>query len=281
MKNYKFNCLFCFLLFFTFIYCSSIQAQYSYLVDALAKIKDRALELNNYTFTSGGSIYGAYLQNGSSISLTYPFEYGNDYKIIGYADEDVQDLDLYLLTIDGDEITKDVTTDNTPELDYTPPYSGSRTIKILNYQSSAPSFCLIAILVREYDYGNKKELFRQAAYGISLMSGVLNEADLIFTSGFCLFGSYLSSSSSDFFDNFSVETSGDYTYFASCSDNGEDTDVIIHDKNSGEIICKDQTTNKYAATSCSLSSYKTYKLEYKNYRSDGGAFVISAIMKSQ
>ncbi|MFX0200704.1 MAG: hypothetical protein ACFFCW_31680, partial [Candidatus Hodarchaeota archaeon] len=140
---------------FSIITLSKVRAQQSifdYLRQALTKIVASATIVNlaNYDYVGGNCLFGAYLPEGESQSLSSHFEKGVDYYVLGAGDDDIIDLDLALLSTTGEVLQEDTDDDATPILQFMPNYSGNMTLKITNFSSVQDGFCVMVILKRSY-----------------------------------------------------------------------------------------------------------------------------------
>lgn len=77
-------------------------------------------------------IIGSIEENNDN-TWTFYFNDYTDYTIVGFCDEDCNDLDLYIEDEFGDEITKDVLDDDFPVLNFSPDYSGRYSVKVSMY----------------------------------------------------------------------------------------------------------------------------------------------------
>ena len=135
-------------LIFSTIASNKVWAQgsiFDYLEQALKRILASATVLNlvNYDYVSGNSLFGAYLEEGDYQSLGCNFEKNVNYFILAAGDNDILDLDLALLS-SGEVLLEDTETDANPILQFTPNYSGRMTIRMTNYQSTEANegFCV-------------------------------------------------------------------------------------------------------------------------------------------
>lgn len=268
------------------------QSAFEYLRQALAKtVLVSGLQLG-YEYKDGLCLAGVLLENGRSTSLGLNFESGTSYRIIGVADEDVLDLDLFIEDSQGRVIVQDTQQDNLPIVDYTPLYSGKLTIRIRNYKSNGLSFCIIVVLSQKTYMSFSPPSYKLLAQALD-NAVTLSELYDAFTgttfvrNTFCLFGGVYNSGESDGIINFQVPSGlgGRYVFLGAGSNNVTDVDLkVIQQSNLGEIdgytIVKDEKEDvSTAIVSCDLWSRHYYYMRYTNYRSSSKAFVFGVVMK--
>lgn len=100
--------------------------------------------VSNYLLDEGytieKSIY-ADIAEGETTYVWYTFEAGTTYIIYGFTeDEDVQDLDLTVNYKDGSVYKRDLESDATPVLIFTPYYTRTMKVILKNYSSDTPDY---------------------------------------------------------------------------------------------------------------------------------------------
>ncbi|MCK9618044.1 MAG: hypothetical protein M0R21_09450 [Lentimicrobiaceae bacterium] len=267
---------------------ASAQNSFEYLSQALLKGIYVAKLYPEYEYAGIGSLYGALLNTGESISLYFDFNSYEDYIISGIADEDVNDLDISIEDGYGYVYTKDNKTDNVPIVSFKPSTSGTKLIRLKNYRSNGASFCVLQILKRGTHNKESTQKLAQALVSCILLAETLSDyTSYVFPSGsFCLFGGCYEESEESGLFNYQVATNGDYYLLAAGSDNISDVDVkIIKQNASGDMsestIASDAQTNKFSACKSYLYSFNNYYLKLKNYVSDGKGFVFGVVVKEK
>lgn len=278
---------------FYMTFCSFIYPQQAlfYLGQALLKAGIVKAYATDYRFPlNTTSMVGIFLEQGKSMTITFELKAYTDYALIGVADEDVEDLDLRLITQDGIELVKDNKTNNHPIIFYYNRLAGNKSVEITNYKARTTSFCLLLILEKDEDYYNSIEKFGQAIRNVIDLNAIYNEYNASGTAFIqnttCLFAGMFESGGSDYFGNFSVPYSTKCMFLGTGSDNISDTDLKIsqqyrvNDLNNVRTICEDRSPDRVALiSSCFISNNEDYKLEYKNYESTGTGFLISTILR--
>jgi len=266
------------------------QTAFDYLRQALGRTVIVSGIQYGYEYNDNLCLAGVLLSSGQSAALTFNFNSGTRYRILGIADEDVQDLDLYLEDSRGDVILRDVQTDSLPILNYNPDFSGKRTVRIKNYRSSQISFCIMVILKqRTYLMANPPSfnLLSQALVNVTRLAENYSFTGTSFPpQTFCLFGGMYGSGQSDGIMNFQIQSGqgGSYAFLGAGSNNCNDVDLqVIQQNREGEIAgttqCADNEVDKYAIVSCDLWSWNYYYMQYTNYNSLGTSFVFGVVMK--
>ncbi|MDR2495655.1 MAG: hypothetical protein LBD21_00785 [Tannerellaceae bacterium] len=116
-----------------------ISAQASAQVGSVAYREAKALIINN-GYKIASEQY-ADLAQGESATYTKEFYKGNEYIIIGMSDDsDVNDVDIYLKSTDGEEYTKDADSSDVAVVRFEPSFSRSMRVVIKNYDSDTPTY---------------------------------------------------------------------------------------------------------------------------------------------
>jgi len=128
---------------------------YTQAASRLAMLIDKAngdgYRLATNKFSSGGG----WLNQGTEwVSLfTINLEAGKKYRFLAAGDEDARDVDLRVMDPAKTEVAKDVATDKTAEVDYTPKTSLRYLVQVRVYDSRAgkkgkvPSYTLATVMV--------------------------------------------------------------------------------------------------------------------------------------
>ncbi|MEK7729327.1 MAG: hypothetical protein AAB354_13015 [candidate division KSB1 bacterium] len=261
---------------------------FDYLTQALSKVVAQATIMNlaSYDYVSGNSLFGVYLSKGGSQGLNMHFEQGVSYVILGAGDNDILDLDLSLLSPSGTELLKDADEDATPILQFTPTYSGKRTVRITNYNSYRDGFCVMVIL-RQSNTGNfSLYQIAEALNNVIANSRVTSLFSSRFADGtFCLFGGRLSEGEDTYLYN-TQPSSGEYALLAAGSNNVSDVDLTVIRQNGkdytyGNEIAKDTASDNTPICSFTVHSGGYYLMKHKNYASyvNTPGFVFSVLLE--
>ena len=84
------------------------------------------------------------LDRNRSEYLTVNLQGGTSYALVGVCDEDCQDLDLRLYDENGNLVSSDNTSDDTPVVSVTPSWSGQFQVKATMYECST-SYCYYGV----------------------------------------------------------------------------------------------------------------------------------------
>ncbi len=88
-----------------------------------------------------GQEWSCPLEQGEYFTKTFTFDAGVQYDIVALSEDmDVTDVDIEILTPDGYEYDKDTSTDRFAEVNFTPSYTRTLTIKVKNYSSNTPNY---------------------------------------------------------------------------------------------------------------------------------------------
>ena len=152
---------FCFLLaFVSFTVTAQEDDDYEYDEDEwlpgtyMKQATDAAFEkaslmtaLSEFSFGDKLFLAGALLEMGETIALDVELSKGKAYTFIGGGDEDVLDLDLYIVDANGEVAASDTEDDGTPIPDFVPEESGIYSVRMqLVAGEQSTSFVSLAIL---------------------------------------------------------------------------------------------------------------------------------------
>lgn len=88
-----------------------------------------------------GQEWNSNLKQGQYFTKTFTFYSGTEYDIIALSeDEDVLDVDIEITTPSGDIYEKDTKTNAYAEVNFSPSFDRSLTIKVKNYSSRTPNY---------------------------------------------------------------------------------------------------------------------------------------------
>lgn len=260
---------------------------FEYLTQSLAKVVAMAslLNLADYDYNSGNSLFGYYLSEGSERGLRYSFEKNRSYVILAAGDDDIVDLDLSITDENGREILSDKNQEPMAFLEFRPKYSGTYVINIKNYESYQTGFCSYVVL-RNTGSG----LFSLDDITEALQNALkLAQAGGIFAKQFpqdrmVLFGGRYQEDDSNSVWDIGLE-SGRYMFLAAGSNNINDVDITVIEQyqlnnSSGETVCRDNESNDVAFCEFRAISRERYCLTLKNYDSQGSGFVFGVLLQN-
>lgn len=261
---------------------------FDYLTQALSKVVTEATIVNlaNYDYVDGNSLFGVYLPQGDYHSLNMQFDGGVSYLVLGAGDDDIVDLDLALLSSDGRVLQEDADHDATPILRFTPTYSGKRTLKITNYESYRAGFCVMVILKESYTGNFSLNQLGEALGNVIRNSRITYLFSSNFARGtFCLFGGRLGKGQETYIYN-TQPSPGQYAMVGAGSNNISDVDLFVvrqngRDNTYGAEISKDTAIDNHPICSFTVYSGWNYLLKHKNYSSSGSSdgFVFSVLLQ--
>tara|TARA_R110000868_G_scaffold410693_5_gene699867 strand:- start:48206 stop:48631 length:426 start_codon:yes stop_codon:yes gene_type:complete len=119
------------ILFFLAVSSSSIIAQ-SYTEIVWEQIQNAYEENADEGYSVKNYIIGTISEDDDNI-WTFYFSSSKEYLIEGFCDEDCDDLDLYLLDSDGDQLDSDTEEDDYPIIYFEPDASSTYSIKVSMY----------------------------------------------------------------------------------------------------------------------------------------------------
>lgn len=266
---------------------ASTAAPFDYLQQALVRIitQSTLMNLADYGYINGNCLFGVYLSEGDSHNLNMHFERNRNYVVMGAGDNDINDLDLALLDSSGGTIANDTETDATPILQFRPRDTGFKKIKITNYDSDAPGFCVIVVLTETNGGKFSMTQISEALDNVIARSSIVSLFANRFAEGtFCLFGGKLREGEDTSLYNTSLAP-GDYVMVGAGSNNIGDVDTFVIrqngvDSQSGEQICADTETDNTPICAFEADSGEYYLFKHKNYScSSAEGFVFSVLLK--
>lgn len=90
------------------------------------------------------------LRDGNSETFDIRLEGGRAHAILGACDDDCDDMDLFLVDDDGNEIDSDVSTDSFPIVRYSPRRGGDYRLRVRMYDCNRnPCFYAVGIYSRD------------------------------------------------------------------------------------------------------------------------------------
>lgn len=252
------------------------------MVESVANMLELKSNLYGYSLrTDYTSMFTAFLSKGNAITFTTYLNSGNNYAFAASGDDNANDVDIYVTNKSGVEVAKDESTSRNPCVYFTPKYSGNYTVKLKLYNAETSGcFCNLLTLI-EGGENIGVENITTAMYNTILACAYMYSInnDIKFLNNYnqwCMYGSVLNNGSSNAIENLKIGTE-DIILLAWGDDNTSDVDVKLFDKYQN-VVCEDTENRALAVCSCSTSSYNSYKLQYKNYRSSGPAVIIAVIM---
>lgn len=237
-------------------------------------------EGTEYGYDEGISVLGALLKPNRDVTIRRPLVAGTSYLFVGGGDEDVEDVDIHLIDLQGNEVGKDNKRDAGPVVSYTPSQSGMYDIRLRLYKASVECFCILVILQKGgYDVplGNLaiavgKTVACWTQIAILAEEGGFHDEPNQWT----LYGTILNPKRDITVTNLTVETRK-HMIFATGDDNAEDIDIFLLD-DKGQILASDEEPNSVPAIEYRTGGHPSYGLRIKNVRSDGATLVIATIL---
>jgi len=126
------------------------ETAFDYLIESLANVLSAStvIQIADYEYNGSNALWGTYLEKGKTISLSSQYDKGVEYLMMASAHDDKVDIDLKIYQghgTGGTVITKDIDTDSTPLVRFTPSNSGQYTFELIN-EGDSPAFVSLVIL---------------------------------------------------------------------------------------------------------------------------------------
>lgn len=203
----------------------------------------RITEKTKYGLDDASTCFdGAYIEEGKQVSTRIPLEGGKTYAFIGGGDDDVTDLDLYLIDDDGDVVAKDDAKDSNPVVVFTPKESGKyKVVMKLVSTKDKGSFCCYSTM-REGGFDVPVDNMSAAWARMLRLCERINDklGPTSFHSGdgeLCLLGSLMSEGQSLTQSNVHLDDRS-YAFVATADDRAEDIDLAVLDSD-GSALARD------------------------------------------
>lgn len=92
---------------------------------------------NSVGYETSHEFHISSLPEGESDEFTATLDEGWDYRIVTFCDQDCDDVDLFLVDENGNDIDSDVSLDDMPIIESQPAWTGQFTIRVRMYSCSA------------------------------------------------------------------------------------------------------------------------------------------------
>ncbi|GAK50609.1 hypothetical protein U14_01842 [Candidatus Moduliflexus flocculans] len=259
---------------------------FDYMGQSLAKVVylSTILNLANYDYNPGNSLFGYYLDEGTEHGLYYEFSRNANYLILAAGDDDVSDLDISVMTKDGEEIVSDRDASPGAYVEFRPPYSGQFLINLKNYDSDGISFCSYVILKEsgsgDFSLNDLVEALQNALTIAQVRALIATQFP---RNRMILFGGRSQEGQSNSVYDIGLEK-GQYVFLGSGSNRIRDVDITIaeqyrHQSPEGKHVCEDAENDNTPICEFHADSGEEYALNLKNYASRGDGFVFGVLLQ--
>ncbi len=234
---------------------------------------------NGYTWNTELTMAASLLEVGNTLALDLVLEPGVAYSILGGGDEDVVDIDLYIIDEQGKVISADVEDDDTPILEFDVSKKGNYSLRAQLVSGNAPtSFIAISFMrkggfvanetvVSEYNH----KLYQQASVANNLSEGISWQEQ---PNQWCLFGFFLNPQTDTNLSEIYFSTTNQY-YILSSSD--QDVDLQLFDQNEN-LLEEDLEDDKTPILQFQPASDQAHRLQVLN-KSKQPAMLFLGILK--
>lgn len=242
------------------------------------------LEKQSSTFgmADGLCFLGALLKkNGGYSEFNLYLSSSSTYLFVGGGDDDASDIDISIKNSAGTTLASDSKNDNYPVVRFTPGYSGTYTIRLLNYSSSL-AFCALTIL-KTGGYTMNTSNISDAADRIFTVCNNINNResrDVIFhnyDNQWCFYGYYISQGEDQAVTNINMGYENHY-FIASSDYRASDIDLCLMNNNASSSIKCDVESDATPVVNYVTYSSSNYGIKLKNVRSNGKSFLLTCIL---
>jgi hypothetical protein len=269
---------------------SASMAQYFLQAAEKATEYTKTLTEDGYDYDSDCCFFGTYLEEGTTMQINYYFEEGEDYMIWAFGDDDMIDLDLNIEDAYGNDLMSDASVNDYAEVEFVPDESDIYALNVKNYSSNSDSFVMFGVMhfVADYPDDNPGDRCVEA---LDLTKGSIEnlDNDVFILNQIFLVGGIMPSGSYTSYGSYALPFSATLHCLTQGSSNASDIDVKVtrqedyetstleYSNDDAELMDADNAISNTARVSFDLEAETYYSLKYRNYRSDGRAFVFNLI----
>ncbi len=250
------------------------------LVRVMASVR-KITEKTKYGLDDASTCFiGAYVLEGKQVSSRIPLTGGTEYAFIGGGDDDVKDMDLYLVDSDGDVVAKDDAKDSNPVIVFTPKEDGKYKVvmKLASTGTSGSFLCYATLRSGGFDVP-VSNLASASGRLIALCQRINDKLGwAAFHDGdgeLCLVGSIMSEGQTLTQAGFNLEDRP-YAFVATADDQAEDIDLKVADDD-GDVVAEDQ--EKDATPIVLYSKGGTVSIKLVDAKSKGASLCLAAAVK--
>lgn len=255
-----------------------------YMQQALNNVFEKASLMNalsEFSWSEGLCLTGGILDVGNLLALEVELEEGEAYTFVGGGDEDVRDLDMYIVDRNEQVIASDVEDDDTPIPDFVAPYSGRYSVRLQLVAGDAPTSFVALSLLQKKGFTLLEDAYQQTSDKFFAAGGSVNSVSTGVKwhdarNQWCVFGVLLESKSDWTIENMFLD-SADHYLFASAGDKVTNVDLKLSDGNQ-QLIAEDEDEDAYPILETTTSSNALYELRIKNVKSSERALILVGIV---
>lgn len=255
-----------------------------YMQQAVNDVFDKASlmsALSEFSWSGNLCLAGGILDVGKTIALEVELEEGEAYTFVGGGDEDVRDLDMFIVDRNENIVASDIEDDDTPIPDFVASYSGRYSIRMQLISGDAPtSFVALSLLRKkgfsliEDQYLKTSDKFFAAGGSVHSVSSGVKWHDA--QNQWCLFGVLLESKSDWTIENMFLDAA-DHYLFASAGESVDNVDLKLIDDNN-KVIAEDQDDDAYPILETATVSNLRYALKITNVKSSERSLILVGIV---
>lgn len=237
--------------------------------------------LSEFSISNNLAMAGAIINVGSTIALDVELEAGKAYTFIGGGDEDVVDLDMYIVDINGEVVASDIEDDGTPIPDFTADYTGRYSLRLQLVSGEAPTSFVSFIMmttdgnpISDEEFSAISDSFYDSGSTLNNVSDGIRWHDQ--ENQWCLFGFFMDTNQEWEMENLRLGTEKHYL-FSIGGKQSANIDLLLNDKK-GQEVAIDTEEDAYPILDTNTSDLNRYTLNIKNVSSSGPAFILVGIV---
>jgi hypothetical protein len=238
--------------------------------------------LSEFTFSDNLCLAGAIVEVGGTIVMDVALRAGQSYTFLGGGDDDVVDLDMYVVDRNEVIVASDVEDDDTPIPDFTADYDGRYSVRLQLVSGQAPtSFVSFAMLTNSGGTSIEEEKFAQISDAFFADGSQLNSKsegtkwhDL--KNQWCFFGVLIDDRASWEFDNLRLGNEN-HLFFATGPEDLKKIELVLK-TDEGVVVASQAEKNAAVVLSAETIDKDRYLLRLVNAESKGKSLVLLGIL---
>ncbi len=255
-----------------------------FMTQAVARVMAstrKVTEKTEFGLDDGSSCFiGGYVKEEGVLGSSIPLEEGRTYAFLGGGDDDVKDLDLYLMDADGNVVAKDTETDASPVVVFKCKSAGKYRVQMkLVTDKTDASFCVYATL-RDGGFdvptSNLASAYDKLIKFCTIIDDKTKGASFLDEAGeLCLVGTILKQGETLTQSGIDLGD-GDRAFLACADSRAQDIDLKVVSSD-GDVLRED--TDNDANPVLFYGGGGTIGLKISDPKSDGATLAMAAVLK--
>lgn len=255
----------------------------TFMAKALARVMAAGRLLSEktpYGWDRDICLMGAFLKPKDSIGFGRTLQAGESYVFVAGGDDDVKDLDLFVVDSEGNRVATDSKADATPMVEFSPEKTGQYAVRIRLFGASRASFCALGVF-RKNGFDVPVDSLSTAAAKLIAACGKISEK----AKGarfhqepnqWALFGAIMKQGETQTVTNLAPEDAN-HAFICMGDSNAKNLDLFLLD-GSQQSLKEDTDTDANPLVLFATKKGQSYGLRFKNTESSAAALVMTAIL---